>query len=50
MCVKEAESLGLAAVLTAPGEEVLPYILVTAKPPRASDSLGLSCIRKTNMC
>lgn len=43
------QSLGLAAVLTAPGEEVLLYILVTVKLPRASDSLRLSCMRNTDM-
>lgn len=39
------QSLGLAAVLTAPGEEVLLYILVTVKLPRANDSLRLSCMK-----
>lgn len=44
------QSLGLAAVLTAPGEEVLLYILITVKLPRANDFLRLSFMRKTDMC
>lgn len=48
MCVEEAEP-GLAAVLTTPGEKVLPYILVTAKLLGAKGSCRLSCRRKTNM-
>ena len=49
-CVSRKESLGLAVILAAPGDDILPYILVTAKLSRANDSPRASCTGMTNMC